>query len=198
MRWRIIAITVFCFTCVAMGSGQCEKPSANYKYVVARVNLEQHLPPAQEADIKLRVIGRCFDDATAGELSERVLDAFQNLGYFRALVPDPIVRVLDQSRQPQAVAVIFDVDPGEKYYLGEVRWTRRGKAWTPSEDIAELQPMSRGDVFDKSKVRLLLDGVRRREWMNGDANVVVCKPTFRDHQIDLTLDFEESKPEGHL
>ena len=114
------------------------------------------------------------------------------------MVPDPIVRVLDQSRQPQAVAVVFDIDPGEKYYLGEMRWTRQGKAWTPSEDIAELQTLSRGDVFDKSKVRLFLDGVQRLERMNGDVNVVVCKPTLRDHQIDLTFEFEESKPEGHL
>ncbi|HEX8895319.1 MAG TPA: hypothetical protein VF783_18475 [Terriglobales bacterium] len=59
--------------------------------------LERHLAPAQEADIKLRVIGRCFDDATASELSERVLDAFQSLGYFRARVQDPIVRVFDPS-----------------------------------------------------------------------------------------------------
>ena len=69
---------------------------------------------------------------------------------------------------------------------------------TPSEDIAELQPMSRGDVFDTSKVRFFLEGVLRLERMNGDTHVVVPMPTFRDHQIDLTFDFEESKPEGHL
>ena len=198
MRCRIFARAAFCLTWVAMASGQCEKPSANYKYVVAQVTLERHLAPAQEADIKLRVIGRCFDDATASELSERVLDAFQNQGYFRARVQDPIVRVLDQFRQLQAVAVTFDIDPGEKYYLGEVRWTRQGKTWTPSEDIAELQPMSRGDVFDTSKVRLFQEGLQRLERMNGDTHVVVPMPTFRDHQIDLTFDFEESKPEGHL
>ena len=67
---------------------------------------------------------------------------------------------------------------------------------TPSEDIAELQPMSRGDVFDTSKVRLFREGVQRL--VNGDTHVVVPMPTFRDHQIDLTFDFEESKPEGHL
>ena len=69
---------------------------------------------------------------------------------------------------------------------------------TPSEDIAELQPMSRGDVFDTRKVRFCLEGVQRLERMNGDTHVVVPMPTFRDRRIDLTFDFEESKPKGHL
>lgn len=70
-----------------------------------KVSLERvgDLSPSQQASVKLSLIGRRFDSLDAHEMSYRVLDAYQNFGYFRAAVTDPVIRVTDDTRYPKPV-----------------------------------------------------------------------------------------------
>jgi len=76
--------------------------------------------------MKLRVIGQCFDSSDAHEMSQRVLDAYQNFGYFRATVNDPAIKVMDDTRYPRPVSPTFDVEEGQQFVVADVIWHWKG------------------------------------------------------------------------
>jgi hemolysin activation/secretion protein len=99
--------------CALPTFAQCGNNSS-HQYVVVNVNLERagHLSSAQQAPVRSRVIGRCFDSSDTIQLTQRVLDTYQNFGYFRATVLDPSIQIIDDTRYPKPASVTFDVDEG--------------------------------------------------------------------------------------
>src|SRR3954464_859926 len=95
--------------------------SSQDDFVVSEVVFEEanHLSPQEQAMLKLRLIGHCFESFNIAGTGATVLTAFQNAGYFRALVRDPIVRVRAASRSPKPVALVFDVVEGDQYKVRE-------------------------------------------------------------------------------
>src|SRR5215469_161523 len=73
--------------------------SCQKQFVTSEVILPTttQLTPAELAATRARLIGHCFDDGKDGELSDRVRDALQSFGYFRASVSEPSVTVVDFS-----------------------------------------------------------------------------------------------------
>lgn len=123
MRFGTFVATAFIALWVPPAIAQCDNQPSR-QFVVVNVNLERagHLSPAQQASVKLRVIGRCFDSANASELTHQVFDAYQNFGYFRASVSDPLIQIVDKSRYPEPVSLTFDVDEGRQFKVESVIW----------------------------------------------------------------------------
>jgi len=92
------------------------------QFVVSAVNLppETHLSSQEQATVRLRLVGRCFDESQLTEATYRVRVAFQSFGYFRAKVLLPTVNVLDANRRPASVSLTFDVDEGMRYKVREI------------------------------------------------------------------------------
>ena len=159
MWFRIFVVPVVAL-CALPAIGQCQDHSP-HQFVVANVDLERagHLAPAQQASVKLRVIGRCFDASNIQQLAQRVLDAYQNFGYFRATVFDSLIQIVDDTLYPESVSLTFDVDEGPQFTVEEVMW--HGHGVFSDEQIWQLTSVRPGDVLDTSKVRETLDGVRR-------------------------------------
>jgi outer membrane protein assembly factor BamA len=132
-----------------------------HQFVVVSVGLERtgHLSASQQASGKLRVIGRCFDSSDAHEMSQRVLDAKQNFGYFRATVTDPVIKVTDSTRYPKPVSL--DVEEGQQFTVADVIWHWKGTNGFSYEQLWQLTSVRPGDFFDTSKVRETMDGLRR-------------------------------------
>lgn len=167
MRFLIFAATVFIALGVPPAIAQCDDQSSR-QFVIVNVNLERtgHLSSAQQASVKLRVIGRCFDSSNASALTHRVWDAYQNFGYFRATVSNPAIQIVDQTRSPEPVSLTFDVDEGQQFTVRSVMWHGTDFDSEQEFQLTSLQP---GDVLDTSKVRDTVEGVRRLYVANGFA-----------------------------
>jgi outer membrane protein assembly factor BamA len=164
-------LLVLSVRCAFPQSGdQCQ-----HQFVVVSVGLERtgHLSPSQQASVKLRVIGRCFDSSDAHEMSQRVLDAYQNFGYFRATVTDPAIKVTDDTRYPKPVSLTFDVEEGQQFTVADVIWHWKGTSGISDEQLWPLTSVRPGDFFDNSKVRETIDGLRRLYSSQGYSEVAI-------------------------
>jgi outer membrane protein assembly factor BamA len=108
--------------------------------------------------VKLQVIGQCFDSPDAHEMSQRVLEAYQNFGYFRAMVTDPAIKVMDDTRYPKPVSLTFDVEEGQQFMVADVIWHWKGTDGFGDEQLSQLTSVRAGDFFDTSKDRETVEG----------------------------------------
>src|SRR5262249_44760694 len=108
---------------------------------------------------RVRLIGRCFNDGEIGELGDRVRDALQNSGYFRASVSIPNATILDFSRHPQLVSLNVQFTEGARYKVREVQWS--GIKAITMDQILSISQLHPEDILDTSKVRETQEAVRR-------------------------------------
>jgi Surface antigen variable number repeat len=192
MKSRFLAAAALCFTVLLFPQSKClaETDCTGSEFVVVQASFpsQMHLSSQEQAFVRLRLAGRCFDHSQLGETAERVRDAFQNLGYFRAKVPEPTLQVLDEKRQPKPVSLTFEVNEGARFTLSELRWL--GVRAFQAEQIMQLMPMRPGDIFDTSKVREVLDGVKRLYISSGFPNAAIVAEVDADdvgHRVVLTF-----------
>ncbi|MGA9566628.1 MAG: POTRA domain-containing protein [Candidatus Korobacteraceae bacterium] len=195
MPFRILVAPVVIALCAVPAFTQCGDNSF-HRYVVVNVNLERpgHLSPAQQASVRSRVIGRCFDSSNTQQLSQRVLDAYQNFGYFRATIPDPSIQIVDDTLYPEPVSLTFDVNEGQQFTVDDVIWHGHG-AFT-DEQIWQVTSVRPGDVLDTTKVRETLDGVRRLYVSSGyaDAEIVPQVDVLESGRVRMNFSVIHGRP----
>lgn len=160
-------VSVGAALCVAVGmlplyaAAKLEACVPQSDYVIWQVSLpaQTQLSAEQQSEIRLRLVGRCFDQSRISEMADRVRDAFQNFGYFHAQVAPPTLQVLDPRRHPVPVSLTFHVDEGRRFKVRSITWD--GVHAFPAEQVWAFQPFRPDDVFDTSKVRDLLDAMKR-------------------------------------
>ncbi len=153
-----LAPLVVCFVgcpSIAVPQDSCDK-----QFVVSQVNLPvtTQLSSSEQATIRARLIGRCFDDQQVAELASRVRDTLQSFGYFRATVSPAIVDV-DVSRHPEPVSLNLEVVEGARYKVREITWL--GIKAISSEQIVPISQIHPEDILDMSKIRETLEAARR-------------------------------------
>ena len=165
-----VALLTVCF----VGSPSIATPqdSCDKQFVVSQVNLPMttQLSSSEQATIRARLIGRCFDDQQVAELAGRVRDTLQSFGYFRATV-SPTIAVVDVSRHPQPVSLNLEVVEGARYKVREITWL--GIKAISSEQIVPISQIRPEDILDMSKVRETLEAVRRlyaAVWLSHSVN----------------------------
>jgi outer membrane translocation and assembly module TamA len=161
------------------------------KLYVAKVIFERqgHLTPDQLALIRARLVGRCFDPARSGDLGELVYEEYQNLGYFRATVIDPIVRMNDEAH-PKAATLTFDVEEGPRYVIEQVIWA--GVNSLPVDEIEEISAARPGSVYDRRHIRETVDGVKRFYVANGFPQISISpKAETEGDRLKLSFHLKE-------
>ena len=135
--------------------------SCDEQFVVSQVNLPTttQLPPREQAAIRARLIGNCFGGQQVGELAEQVRATLQTFGYFRAIVSEPTVRIVDGSRHPQPVSLKVEFVEGARYRVREI--VLSGMNALNSDQLFSLSLIRPGDVLDTGKVRETLETLRR-------------------------------------
>jgi len=174
-------------------AASAQQSCAGFNYVVSRVELPSatNLTPAQQADVRIRLVGRCIGKSQLQEMSDRVRDAYQSFGYFQASVSEPQVAVLDNNRDPAPIALSFSVNEGPQFRLTKINF--RGITMFQPEEIAAMSPLAVNDVFDTSKVRELLDGLRRAYAAKGFQGVSPWPKTeIVGHSVELTIIVDEN------
>jgi hypothetical protein len=145
-----------------------------------------------------------------GQLAEGVRFIFQKHGYFMVQVADPIVPPAKEMGEKKVVPVNLVVTPGEKYRIRDIGFDN--SSVFSRNELRAAFPIKDGDVFDREKIALGLENLRRIYNTRGHIDFVAVPETDIDktartislrmyldegpiyHAGTLTVRGEESQP----
>jgi len=149
------------------------------------------------------LISRTYDATKLQEDTERVRDAYQQKGYFKALVQDPKTQVRDTApgfpwlfrKAGKAMDITIPVEEGTTYRLAAITF-HGNKALTNNAALRRLFPMKDGELFNTEMVRKGLKNLREAYGEFGYINFTAVPDTKIDddkHLITLDVDLDEGK-----
>jgi outer membrane protein insertion porin family len=138
---------------------------------------------------------------------------YQNNGYFKVLVKDPVLKIVDEdrggipgpwpmigSKHGKATNITIQIEEGEQYRMGSLKFRsgdpEQGLVFKP-QALAAYFPLKEGDIFSSDKVRKALDNYKK---LYGEYGYIefVATPNIEVNEkkqaIDLTMEFSQSKP----
>ena len=151
------------------------------------------------------VWSRTYDATKLQEDTERVRDAYQQKGYFKALVQDPKTKVRDtkpgfpwlfRKGGGKAMDIFIPVEEGVTYRVAAIHF-RGNKALSNNAALRRLFPMKDGELFNTEMVRKGLKNLRDAYGEFGYINFTAVPDTKIDeekHLITLDIDLDEGKP----
>lgn len=150
------------------------------------------------------IFSKTFDAKKLNEDAERVRDAYQQRGYFKALVQEPKTNTRDTGgfRIPiimkgggKAVDIIMPIDEGERYKLGTITF-KNMKAVTNEKALRSLFPIGDGDLFNTEHIRKGLEQLRKAYAELGYINFTPVPDTKIDDtklEVSIEVDLDEGK-----
>jgi outer membrane protein insertion porin family len=151
------------------------------------------------------LFSRTYDASKLNEDTERVRDAYQQKGYFKALVQDPQTKIRDvtgvnwffpfKSKHGKAVDITIPVEEGDRYRLKEINFTGN-KAITNTALLRRMIPMKDGEIFNVELLRKGLKNLRDLYSEQGFINFTPVPNTDIDDEhktITVNFDLDEGK-----
>ena len=161
----------------------------------------------------MRVMSKTFDRAKLDQdLEIGIRGLYQNNGYFRVLVKDPILNSVDLNRfglplplpligrqRGRATNITIPIEEGEQYRMGRlvIRSADPEKGLSLRREYLEsLFPLAQGALFDVSQVRTAIENYTKLYGTYGYIDFTATPGTeIHDDTktVDLTFDFDEQK-----
>ncbi|HYY70332.1 MAG TPA: outer membrane protein assembly factor BamA, partial [Terriglobales bacterium] len=150
------------------------------------------------------LFSRTYDATKLSEDQERVRDALQQKGYFKALVQDPKTNIRDskgfhlpliQKGGGKAVDITLPIEEGDRYRLKEIKFSGN-KAITNTELLRRTIPMKDGDIFNVELMRKGIKNLRDAYGALGYINFTPVPDTEidEDHKmVTVKFDLDEGK-----
>jgi outer membrane protein insertion porin family len=151
------------------------------------------------------LLARTYDATKLSEDAERVRFAFQDKGYFKAIVEDPKTKMRDvngiawyfpfKARHGKAVDITVPVEEGDRYRLKEIDFAGN-KALTNTTALRHLFKTKDGDWFNRTDISKGLDELRKAYSTLGYINETNIPNTEIDEEhktITLKIDVDEGK-----
>ncbi len=151
------------------------------------------------------LFARTFDATKLSEDAERVRFAYQDKGYFKAIVEDPKTKIRDvkhvawynpgKSQHGKAVDITVPVEEGDRYRLKEITFTGN-KALTNTAALRRLFKIKDGEWFNRTLISKGLDELRKAYGSLGYINETNIPDTEIDEEhktITLKIDVDEGK-----
>lgn len=150
------------------------------------------------------IFSKTFDASKLSEDAERVRNAYQERGYFKAIVQDPKTQIRDRGgfRVPliqkgggKAVDITIPIEEGERFNLGSISF-QGNKAITSQAALRSTFPVKDGDIFNVAHIRKGLENLRKAYGELGYINFTAVPDTRIDDdkkQIHLEIDVDEGK-----
>ena len=159
--YRPLVVPLVAFFLVSVPRFLGAQDSCHKQFVVSEVVLPTttQLPASEQAAVRVRLIGRCFDNQQLGQLASEVRGVLESLGYLQAAVPEPSITVSDASRHPQPVSLDFEVKEGARYKVREIQLN--GYRTLSSEQIMALSETQIEEFFDGTKMRQTAAAIRK-------------------------------------
>ena len=154
------------------------------------------------------IFSKTYDKNKLDEDLERIRGAYQDEGYFKALVSEPKITsretgggvfripLLYSNKPGRKVDIAIPVVEGEQYHLGDVTFNSVTLFTEPDRALRPMFVMAKGDVFDVSKIREGLENMRKVYGEFGYINFVASPETVINDEarrIDMKFDVEEGK-----
>ena len=152
------------------------------------------------------IFSKTFDASKLDEDAERVRDALQHSGYFKAVVGDPKTDLrtieggfhvpLIQKRPAKVMDINIAVEEGGKYHLKAITF-KNNKAITNTRFLRGLFPLKDGDTFDTHQIGKGIENMRKAYGELGFINFTPAPTTDIDDEkklITLNVDVDEGKP----
>ncbi|MCH7978291.1 MAG: outer membrane protein assembly factor BamA [Acidobacteria bacterium] len=163
------------------------------------------------------LFSKTYDRNKLEEDMEGLRAAYQNEGYFRVLVNDPMVETretpakrgvpipvlnmlpipgIKRSKPGRKVDITVPLVEGERYTLGEMTFEGVEVFTQPERVLRPMFTMEQGDMFDVSKIREGLESMRKLYGEFGYINFVASPETLIDdvnREIDMVFNVEEDK-----
>jgi len=148
---------------------------------------------------------KTYNASKLSEDAERVRNAYQERGYFKALVADPKTRVRDtgginfpffwKAKRGKAMDITIPIEEGARFRLGSITF-KGNKAITDNRALRSLFPMKDGDIFNIAHIRKGLENLGKAYREFGYINFVAVPDTRIDDEkklISLEIDLDEGK-----
>ncbi|MGC2698102.1 MAG: outer membrane protein assembly factor BamA [Candidatus Angelobacter sp.] len=152
------------------------------------------------------VFAKTFDASKLEEDTERVRDAMQEHGYFKAVVDDPKTQLHDvttklhipffQKGRGKVMDITMSIEEGDKYRLKAITF-KNNKAILNTQLLRSVFPIKDGDTFDKHLIGKGLDNLRKAYGEIGYIDFSSVPTTDIDDEkklITLNIEVEEGKP----
>ena len=130
-----------------------------------------------------------LDSKLKEDLERGVRALYQNDGYFKVLVGDPILQTVDGGK---ATNIAIPIKEGAQYHMGHLLIRTASSDNPPATSTEALQAafsLKTGDIFDVAKVRRALAIYTK---LSGRSIVPLVKVNTISNTIDVTVDFETS------
>ncbi len=152
------------------------------------------------------VFAKTFDASKLEEDAERVRDALQSKGYFKAVVDDPKTQLRDthktiripliQKANGKVMDITIPLEEGDKYKLKAITF-KGNKAILNTALLRGLFPIKDGETFDTHQIHKGIDNLRKAYGELGYIDFTSEPHTEIDEDkklITLDVEVEEGKP----
>ena len=151
-----------------------------------------------------KIFARTYDATKLNEDAERVRDALQQKGYFKAIVQDPKTKIRDehgfhlpfiQKGGGKAVDITIPIEEGDRYRLKQVTFSGN-KAVTDVSLLRRSIPMKDGDIFNVELMRKGIKNLRDLYGHYGFINFTPVPDTEIDEEhklVTVKFDLDEGK-----
>ncbi|HZI58868.1 MAG TPA: outer membrane protein assembly factor BamA, partial [Verrucomicrobiae bacterium] len=152
------------------------------------------------------VFAKTFDASKLEEDAERVREALQTYGYFKAVVDDPKTQLRDtsskahipfvQSGKGKVMDITVPIEEGDKYKLKAITF-KGNKAILNTTLLRSVFPIKDGETFNKQLIGKGLDNLRKAYGELGYIDFAPVPTTDIDDEkkeITLNVEVEEGKP----
>ncbi len=151
------------------------------------------------------LFSKTYDQAKLSDDLEHIRSAYQDRGYFEALVDDPSIKLRDThtmrwiffgGHPAKKVDITIPVTEGSRYRVGTVRFLNN-RFITNDALLSQAFGLHSGDIMDVSKLRKGLKNLKELYGHFGYINFVADpqpRANEANHTVDLVLDVQEGKP----
>ncbi|HKM66633.1 MAG TPA: outer membrane protein assembly factor BamA [Candidatus Acidoferrum sp.] len=161
---------------------------------------------------EINVMSKTYDhDKLIEDMEVGVRGLYQDNGYFKVVVNDPILENIDTEgwrwgiplvtgrSSGKAVNITIPIEEGDKYFMGTLKIASSDpdKALSlKQEALKAVFPLKPGDVFSRAKITKALDEYTKIYGQYGFIDFVPTPDTDIDYQakrINITMKFDEGK-----
>ena len=151
------------------------------------------------------LFSRTYDATKLSQDLEGIRGAYQDRGYFEALVEDPTLKLrTTQSRrilfwggnQGRKVDINIGLVEGQKFRVGKINFINNTFI-TDDHALSQILGLKTGDVMNVSKLRKGLENLHKFYGQYGYINFVASpdpEPDDKAHVVNITMDMQEGKP----
>jgi outer membrane protein insertion porin family len=162
---------------------------------------------------EIPVLSKTYDKAKLDEdLGVGIRGIYQDHGYFKVNVSDPVVKISDDvrsgipgpwpligSKNGKRADITITIEEGDQYRMGKLNFRSadpdQGLVFK-QEFLASAFPLKQGDIFGADKIRKALDNYKKLYGGYGYIDFVATPLTDIDNQkkiVNLTMEFDQQK-----